>query len=88
MAEEKPTRNQNFNARLLPDGYVLLYSETSDWVHTLTPLGGIVWEFLDGEHTAEEIADLIRSNAEIESSPDDVSKLLEDLKQKGLLGSK
>lgn len=81
----KPKRNPHFAARLLPDGYVLIYSEQSTWVHTLTPLGGLVWEFCDGENAAHEIAGIIRSTALLETKDEDVCQLIKELQEKDLL---
>lgn len=83
----KPKRNLEFETRLLPDGYVLVYSEQSSLVHTLTPLGGLVWEFCDGESSAEEIADTISSIAKVPASQDEVMQLVKELQVKGLLVS-
>jgi len=83
----KPKRNPDFSARLLPDGYVLIHSEKSAWVHTLTPLGGLVWEFCDGDKTADEIADLICSKTQVPAKPEDVVELVRELDKNGLLDS-
>ncbi len=83
----KPKRNPEFNARLLPDGYVLIHSEKSTWVHTLTPLGGLVWEFCDGDKTAEQIADLICSRTQVPAKREDVFELVKELDKNGLLDS-
>lgn len=81
----KPKRNPEFITRLLPDGYVLVYSEKSEWVHTLTPLGGLVWEFCDGSNSAEQIADTIGSQAEVPTKVEDVAQLLKEFQEKHLL---
>ncbi len=83
----KPKRNSEFSARLLPDGYVLIHSESSEWVHTLTPLGGLVWEFCDGDKTAEEIASLICSAAQVPANEEEVLHLVKDFEEKGLLSA-
>lgn len=87
MTAANPKRNSDFNARLLPDGYVLIHSEKSDWVHTLTPLGGLVWEFCDGDKTAEQITDLICSKIQVPAKHEDVVALVEELDKNGLLES-
>lgn len=87
MTAAKPKRNPEFNARLLPDGYVLIYSEKSSWVHTLTPLGGLVWEFCDGERTLDEIADLICSKANVPAKREDIAELVKELDKNGLLNA-
>lgn len=40
---------------MLPDGHVVIFSSSSDWAHTITPLAGIAWEFCDGENSVEDI---------------------------------
>jgi|AGTN01.1.fsa_nt_gi hypothetical protein len=85
MTSLKPKRKAEFNARLLPDGYVLIHSQDSSWVYTLSPLGGLVWEFCDGVNTAQEIAALVGSQTELDTKPEDVATLLKDLEEKGLL---
>ena len=80
-----PKRHPDLTTRLLPDGYVLVYSEKSTWVHTLTPLGGLVWEFCDGENSAEKIAELISSTAQVPANSDDVLKLIKEFQEKNLL---
>jgi len=83
----KPKRNPDFSSRLLPDGYVLIHSENSSWVHTLTPLGGLVWEFCDGLRTSAEIADLISATANVAAKQEDVLELIKELDKNGLLAA-
>ncbi len=52
----KPRRNPDVKSTLLPDGYVVLVSSQTDWAHTLTPAGALVWELCDGRHSTDEIA--------------------------------
>lgn len=52
-----PKRAQDIESRLLPDGYLALVSTQTDWAYTLNPPGALVWEFCDGELSADEIAD-------------------------------
>lgn len=87
MTAAKLKRNPEFSARLLPDGYVLIHSDKSVWVHTLTPLGGLVWEFCDGDKTAEEIADSICKTMQLPAKYDDVFELIKELDKNGLLES-
>lgn len=87
MPLEKPKRNPDFNAKLLPDGFVLLYSSSSDWVHTLTPLGGLVWEFCDGENSIEQIAQLVKSSVQTDAGENAIAELIKDLDKKGLFAS-
>jgi hypothetical protein len=81
----KPQRNPEFISQLLPDGYVLLYSERTNWTHTLTPLGGLVWEFCDGKDRAIEIAGTISSVSQVPVKEADVVQLISEFQSKGLL---
>ena len=88
MTTTKPTRNPEFRSRLLPDGYVLIHSENSEWVHTLSPVGGLVWEFCDGSNTPEEIAAIITTQTQLAAKTEDIVQLIADLDKNGLLGTK
>jgi hypothetical protein len=82
---DKPKRNPEFTARLLPDGYVLIHSQKTDWVHTLTPVGGLVWEFCDGDQTGEQIAARICAVVQVAAKREDVFDLIKQLENNGLL---
>lgn len=86
----KPTRNPNVQTKLLPDGHIVLFAQQHDWAHTLTPLGGIAWEFCDGQHSFDEIVDCVVETAGIQDSATiktDLTKLFEELSGSGLLTS-
>lgn len=60
-------------------------------VYTLTPLGGLVWEFCDGTNRLEEIVNHITSIKQVgadEGLKEKIAVLLTDLKQAGLLINK
>ena len=63
----RPKRNPDIQTKMLPDGHVVIFSQQSDWAHTITPLAAIAWEFCDGEHSVEEIAKEVLTYSE---SPD------------------
>jgi Coenzyme PQQ synthesis protein D (PqqD) len=65
---QKPKRDKRIRTTMLEDGHVVLVYPDSNWVHTLSPLGGLVWEFCDGETTVDEIV------AKISSIPGIVSR--------------
>src|SRR5688500_6603598 len=50
-----PRRKADVKTSVLPDGHVVLFSDTRDWGHTLNPRAALIWEFCDGEHTVAEI---------------------------------
>jgi hypothetical protein len=55
MTAAKPRRSDEVDTKLLPDGYIVLYNIKTEWGHTLTPLGAVVWELCDGTLSVEEI---------------------------------
>lgn len=84
----KPLRAPDIKTRMLPDGHVVLVSSTSEWVHTLTPLGALVWEFCDGTNDLAKIADSIRAIPNVEADPElqsQISELIEELDDAGFL---
>jgi hypothetical protein len=83
-----PVRNPDVKAKLLPDGHVVLFSEKTDWAHTLTPLAGIAWEFCDGGHDIDEITSRVAQTAGIEAAGsvrDQINEFLDSLLAAGLL---
>lgn len=83
-----PRRNPEVKTTLLPDGYVVLFSTKTDWAHTLNPLGALVWEFCDGEHS---VADIITELKELvcdlpeDGLSDQVNTFVTELLAGGLL---
>jgi len=87
-ATTKPKRQADIRSTMLPDGHLVLYSETSELACTLTPIGAIVWEYCDGNHTADEIIGELRAIQEISLSAaleEEVVQLLNDFNDSGLL---
>lgn len=58
-ASRRLKRRASVLTDVLPDGYVILYVEETNWAFTLTPLGALVWEFCDGEMTLDEVVTAI-----------------------------
>ncbi|MBS1955869.1 MAG: PqqD family protein [Cyanobacteria bacterium SZAS-4] len=86
MNSSKPKRSQDIESTSLPDGYVVLVNKKTNWAHTLTPLGGLVWEFCDGENSIVEITSKIEEIPEIgkrDGFDEEVSKLVEQLDEEG-----
>ena len=82
------TRDPEVKASVLPDGHVLLHLERNDWCYTLTPLGGLVWEYCDGEHAPEDIVRRIEAIPDVTPDPELLGKvkdLLRTLEDLGLL---
>lgn len=71
---------------VLPDGTCLLFDERSDEGHTLNASGALVWDYCDGERTADEIAqelaDLLPQEPQVRA---DTMRLLEEFAERGLL---
>jgi Coenzyme PQQ synthesis protein D (PqqD) len=87
---EKPLRRPDIVARILPDGYVLLEVTGTDWVHQLTPLGGIIWEFCDGKNSAADIVSRVGELDDLGPMPDlkeHVIRLLNDFQNAKLLAT-
>lgn len=83
-----PKRNPDIETRMLPDGHVVIFSNKSDWAHTVTPLAAIAWEFCDGEHSIEDISKCVQeyaNNADAESLQGTISDLVSELAQSGLV---
>jgi len=83
---ENPKRNPEIQTNILPDGHVCLVSEKTEWAQTLTPLGGLVWEFCDGTNSVGDIIDQLKLIPEVTIGPkfkDEVAELLEELSDGG-----
>jgi hypothetical protein len=53
-------RNPDIKTTVLPDGFVALSTEKTDWVHVLNPIGALVWELSDGKLSKDEIVTQIK----------------------------
>jgi hypothetical protein len=83
-----PRRNPDVKSSLLPDGYVVLSCSKTDWAHTINPVGALVWEFCDGEHSLEQIAGEISGIIPGDQLPDldqQISLFVDELLVSGLL---
>ena len=84
----RPKRNPDVQTKMLPDGHVVIFSQQSDWAHTITPLAAIAWEYCDGEHSVDEIIKQVLTYTE---APDvaeiqpAICALLDDFAQGGLV---
>lgn len=65
---------------------VLLHLESGDY-HELNPVGGAIWQLLDGNRDTGRIADALRER--VENPPDDlevvVTEFLADLRERDLV---
>lgn len=74
------------DARLAENEAVLLHLDSGAY-HELNPVGAEIWDLLDGDRTADEIASELRSR--VEDPPGDlesiVSEFLADLRERDLI---
>jgi hypothetical protein len=81
-------RAELIQAKILPDGHVVLHSDKASWAFTLTPLGALVWEFSDGTNTVEQIVEKVSEAGAIPIDGDlrsHVNNLVAELEEYGLL---
>jgi len=85
-----PIRKKEYTTRLLPDGYIAIIDSEHKQVHSLPPVGALVWELCDGKHTIGEIADEISQMVEVvrqRNFVQEVSDLVTILTDRGLVKS-
>jgi hypothetical protein len=87
----KPCRVDNTETALLPDGYLAVYHTEKKLSYVIPPLGGIVWELCDGDHSIDEIVNEVKALVAEHGAPaegdlaTDVENLLKKLSSDGLL---
>lgn len=84
----RPKRNPDVQTKMLPDGHVVIFSQQSDWAHTITPLAAIAWEFCDGEHSIDQIVEQVLTYTEAPNAAEiqpAITALLNDFAQGGLV---
>ncbi len=89
VVKMNPKRNPDVESKLLPDGHVVIFSNSSEWAHTVTPLAAIAWEFCDGEHSVDEIVKCVieysnLGGSDLQIQPA-ISELLDEFAQSGLV---
>jgi hypothetical protein len=80
----------DYTTRLLPDGYIAIIDSEHNQVHSLPPVGALVWELCDGKHTITEIAEDISQSVEVvrqRNFVQEVSDLIAILTERGLVKS-
>ena len=82
-----PRRRDDVHAQALPDGSALLYDADLAMAYPITESASLVWNSCDGEHSLEEIVDVLEAayDAPRETISADVDSLIEDLTSKELL---
>ena len=84
----RPKRNPDVQTKMLPDGHVVIFSQQSDWAHTITPLAAIAWEYCDGEHSIDQIVQQVLTYTESPNASEiqpAITALLDDFAQGGLV---
>jgi hypothetical protein len=85
---KRPIRRSGLSSKLLPDNFLVIVDDSTESAVTLNQTAAAVWEFCDGEHTADDIVnELIRllgtsAGAELSSG---VAAVIEELTNSGLL---
>lgn len=87
MSESCPARNPDVvHSRLAEGEVVLLHLESGEY-HELNPTGAVIWDLLDGERTASEIAAELQQR--VDDPPQDldgvVEHYLDELRRRDLL---
>jgi len=84
-----PKRRIDLKSTLLPDGCLVIFDETTEWAHTVSPLGAMAWELSDGQHTTKEIVDeiivLTAESLDKKQLEAEVLQLIAELSENGLL---
>ncbi len=85
-----PCRVQTTKCSLLPDGYLVVYHTELQKSYVIPPLGAVVWEFCDGQHST---IDIIEATIELAKThgvvppnlSDDVSRMIKNLSDAGFI---
>jgi hypothetical protein len=84
----KPKLRSDVEIRELDERETLLYDPQSDAIHVLNSTAALIAALCDGEHTAEQIADEIRAQFDVDEDVDvldDVEETIASFEIQGLL---
>lgn len=85
MSSRTPRQVAGLEVHDTDDGLVI-YQMSADRVHYLNPSAAVIFELCTGEHTAEQIVDLVRIAWELDAPPSaDVDACLAQLRGDGLV---
>src|SRR5262249_59373752 len=80
-----PNQAAGIEINPVPDGYVL-YQPERDRIHYLNYTAAIVFEFCNGRHRSEEIAELLQQAYDLPTSPRaEIDSCLASLRREGLI---
>jgi hypothetical protein len=87
-AAEHPCRRPDIETESLDDQVVLI-DPTSGEYHLLNRTGFAIWQLCDGTHSVDDLVEIIAEHYAIgyERAVDDVTALIERLKEADLLGT-
>lgn len=80
-----PLRNPELQTKLLPDGHVVVFNETTLWAHILSPSGAVIWEFCDGQHSVDAIMDEMEALTGTRPKQTETEQFIADMQQNGLI---
>jgi hypothetical protein len=85
MSEQKPTRVAGLESHEVEDGLVV-YQIATDRVHYLNAVASVVFELCTGEHTVDEIEQLVGAAWGLDESPhEEVTACLEQFRSESLV---
>ena len=80
-----PERTEVLDINETPDGFVVYHPKT-DRVHFLNHTAAAILELCNGQHSVDEIAEILANGFGLEATPtEEVSKTLDSLKEEELL---
>ena len=86
MSDTRPQRLDGLEAHEVEDGLVV-YQASNDRVHYLNPSAALVFELCTGEHTEEEIGDVLAAAWSLPTPPRaEVRECLAQLRSEGVVG--
>jgi hypothetical protein len=80
-----PHRNPALQTNVLPDGHAVVFDGVSSWAHTLNPVGALVWEYSDGNHSLSEIVAEVHGLGQSWINDSQVNDFVGEMKRSGLI---
>jgi hypothetical protein len=85
MTQQQPARVDGLDSHEVEDGLVV-YQTATERVHYLNAVASVVFELCTGEHTEEEIEDLVGAAWDLPEPPrDEVRACLERFRAEGMV---
>jgi hypothetical protein len=85
MSEERPRKLEGLEAHEVDDGLVV-YQAATDRVHSLNVVASIVFELCTGEHTVDEITELVGEAWSLPEPPrEEVAQCIAQLRSEGVI---